>query len=600
MLSARKYGLLLGMVFITTWCWAQKLTATVNRNTVAVGEHFNLSFKIDGQGENFKIPSFKNFRLLSGPNQSNQMQYVNGQMSSSITYSFILGAIKEGDFKLPIASVTLNGKEIKSNEISVKVVKPSQAQQQRQQQQKDQKAAQEKQLKENIYLKMFISKNKVYQGEQVTATLKLYTRLQIVNYGFEKAPSFTGFYTQDINSKDIGQGQSEIINGVQYTTAILKKVVLSPQRSGEIKIDPTQLEVIARVRDDRAPRSFFDQFLGGYKDVEIKVQSNASSINVKPLPGNKPASFGGAVGSFKMTSSIDKQEVKANEAINLKINISGNGNIKLIKNPNLEFPPDFEVYDPKENTNQKVNESGVSGNKTFEYLIIPRHSGDFMIPAVEFSYFNANTGKYETLSTEEYPIHVLRSDGEDESVTAVRPVRKKDVALLGKDIRYIHKGNPKLKEAGSVFFGSLGFWGFLSLPLMLFGGLLLTRKRMRDMQSDTVGMKRRKAGKVASQYLSTAKKHLNTGEKNEFYEAIFHSLYKYLGMKLNIPASELDKDSIRERLKQAGVEESIIEDCIAIIGECEMARYAPSAVMNENELYDKASEVINKLDGGLK
>ncbi|MGB0404087.1 MAG: BatD family protein [Salibacteraceae bacterium] len=598
-----KYTLLIILISVGLNGLAQKFTATVNQNTITVGHQFKVTYSIDGQGENFQIPPFENFRVLSGPNQSTSMQYVNGQMSSSISYSYILASTKTGQFTIPPATVTVNGKKIESNAINISIVNQSQAQKQAAQQKQAQQRAQQKQLEENIYIKLLLDKTSVYQGEQIVATFKLYTRLQVANFQFSKAPAFNGFYTQEIESKEIGQGKTEIINGVQYTTALLKQVVLSPQRSGNIKIEPAEMDVIVRVQDQRAARSFFDQFLGGFKDIEMNLKSNGANIKVKAVPsGNKPLSFNGAVGNFKLTSSIDKQNVKTNEAFNLKVNIAGSGNIKLIKDPKFDFPPDFEVYDPKENTKLNTNARGSSGSKSFEYLIIPRHSGDFVIPSVEFSFFNAKTGKYEVLRTEEYPIHVDRAEGETEeqAATAVRPVRKKDVALLGKDIRFIKKGNPKLKESGSAFFGSKLFWLLFIIPIILFVGLLIVRKRLKEMQMDVVGMNRRKANKVAAKYLTNAKKQLDNNNTNEFYEDVFKSLHKYIGMKMNIPVSDLNKEIMAMRLKEHGVEEGLINSFLEILGECEMARYAPSAAMNGPELFEKTSKLINEIDGGIK
>ena len=598
-----KYTFLVLLISIGIDGISQKFTATVNQNTVTLGHQFKINFSVDGQGENFQIPPFENFRVLSGPNQSTSIQYVNGQMSSSISYSYILAATKTGQFTIPPAEVSVGGKRLKSNPIEISVVNPTQAQQQATQQKQAQQQAQQKQLEENIYIKLLLNKTNVYQGEQIIATYKLYTRLQVANFQFSKAPTFNGFYTQEIESKEIGQGKTEIINGVQYTTALLKQVVLSPQRAGDIRIEPAEMDVIVRVRDQRAARSFFDQFLGGFKDIEMDLKSNGANIKVKAVPsGNKPPSFDGAVGNFKLSSSIDKQNVKTNEAFNLKVNISGSGNIKLIKDPKFDFPPDFEVYDPKENTKLNTNANGSSGSKTFEYLIIPRHSGDFVIPSVEFSFFNAKTGKYETLKTDEFPIHVDRAEGEteEEAATAVRPVRKKDVALLGRDIRYIKKGDLKLKEAGSAFFGSKLFWLLFIIPIILFVGLLIVRKRLKEMQMDVVGMNKRKANKVAAKYLANAKKQLDNGNSNEFYEDVFKSLHKYVGMKLNIPISDLNKDIMADRMKEHQVEEALINSFLEILAECEMARYAPSAAMNGPELFEKTSKLINEIDGGIK
>jgi hypothetical protein len=582
--------------------FAQKFTATVNLNTVTVGQNFRLTYTLHTQGDNFRMPNLKsNFQILSGPNQSHSTQVVNGKVSSSISLSYIVAPLREGKFTIPPAIARVEGKDVKSNAISIEVLKPSAAQQAQKKQQEAAKKRQQQEMAKNLYVKLHLSKNSTYQGDQIIATYKIYTRLNVVHYQVDKWPSFNGFFSQDIDLKNNNQSKSEIINGMQYTTAVLKQLVLSPQHSGKLEIPPLKMKMVVRVQDDRQARSIFDMF-NAYKDVEMNITSNKATVNVKPLPTGKPESFNGAVGDFKVSYNLDKTDVKVNEAINYKISFSGNGNIKLIKDPELTLPPDFEVYDPKENTQLQTGLNGMSGKKTYEYLIIPRHSGTFTIPALEFSFFNTATGKYETKRSEEYTVVVRKADGqiEDNGPSVARNVRKKDVALLGKDIRYLKTSKLKLREAGSLFFASPLYWLLLSLPALFFSGLLVVRKRLSEMRSDVVGMNKRKAGKTALKHLGTAKKHLDEGNKKEFYEEVHRSLNSYMAMKLNIPVAELDKETVESKLKVLEVEESISKAFLDILAECEMARYAPAAAMNEAQLYQKATDTINQMEEAIR
>lgn len=586
-----KYNLLLVALLVGLMSFAQSFTATVNINTVTVGQQFKLTYTLAGQGTNFRHPGFADFKVLAGPQQQQQMQDINGQVSRTFSLIYILAATKEGKLQIPGMICSVNGKDVTSNSIDIQVLNPSQAQKQA-----------EAQQKKDVFLKLFVSKTNMVQGEELVVTYKMYTRLDIADISPDKMPSLTGFFAQDFNTDQNFQFKPENLNGVRYHSAVLKQAVLSPQRSGELLVDAYTMDIMVQIHENRQPRNIQEQMFGTFKNVKMKLKSNEVKINVTPLPSKgKKESFQGAVGSFNIKSSIDKQEVKTNEAINLKINISGSGNLKLIKNPNLDFPPDFEVYDPKEKVNISTTANGISGSKSFEYLVIPRHAGEFVIPSIEFTYYDPAKKSYQTINTPEYAISVTKGSGEEEGgATAIRSVRKKDVALLGKDIRYIKKGNARLKEAGSVFFGSRLFWIFMIIPFLIFGGLLVVRKRIREMQSDVVGMRRKKASKLASKHLETAKKHLKEGKQNEFYEEVFRSLYAYMGNKLNIPVSKLAKETIATRLPGANVEKGLIDGFLNILSECEMARYAPSAAMNEQELFDKASDVINKLEEVLK
>lgn len=599
----RIVGLFLVLLGMGADLLAQNFTATVNKNTVAMGENFKLTYSLDDKAEQFYQPDLRNFRILSGPNQSTSMSYTNGQMSSSTSFTYILTPAREGQYTIAPAQIKANGKMIASNDISINVTKQSQNQSNAQNQQNTNNNTQSNEIKDNCFIRLLISKNEAYQGEQLIATFKIFTRLSIVDNAVDQMPSFTGFYSEEINDPAQGNLKPEIINGVQFNTAIIKQVVLSPQRSGKLKIEPMSMDLVIRVRDDRQPRSVFDQFFGAYKDIRYKAVSNGATISVKPLPSEgKPADFSGAVGTFTSNATIDKQEVKENEAINLKVTYSGKGNIKLISDPEFVFPTDFEVYDPKKNTNIKTGLAGVQGSKTYEYLIIPRHAGNFTIPSASFTYFDPSSKKYVTQQTPVFNINVLRGDGQPATVSdgGIKSVSKKDVTLLGKDIRFIKKGNPRLTEANSYFMGSRLFWLLIIGPSVLLIILMLARKRIMEMQADVTGMRKRRATKIAGKRLAAARKHMENGLKNEFYEEIFKSLNGYISDKFNIALADLSKESIAETLELKMVSKEVINQFLNVLSECEMARFAPSAAMSESEVYASAEQIINQIEEEIK
>ncbi|PCJ83021.1 MAG: hypothetical protein COA57_12270 [Flavobacteriales bacterium] len=596
---------ILFLFFIANYGIAQdiKLIASVNKNPVATGDRFQVKFELNTSGAGFKAPDFSSFRVLSGPNQSSSMQWVNGKMSSSISYSYVLMAIKEGKFTIGSANIKAKGKTYKSDPIEIKVIKgksvPKQQSRQQTQPKKQQSQSAGNDISRNLFIKLFVDKNKLYQGEQLIATYKIYTRMNIVNNDVAQLPNFNGFWTEDIELPSRATVETELYNGVAYNVATLKKSVLFPQRSGTLEVDPMALNVTVRIQDQSRSRNIFDQVFGRYKDVKYNIKSNTSKIKVMPLPSSgKPANFNGAVGNFSLTSSLDKDLVKANEAINMKVILRGKGNIKLLKNLNINFPPDFEIYDPKVNDRISATGNGITGKREFEYLLIPRHSGSFTIDPLTFSYFDPEKKKYVQLTSGELNIEVER--GTEESSTTYISGSKEDVKFIGKDIRFIKTGSANLKEKGNYFFGSIPYYGLLGAPLLLFMIFVVARKGHESYTSDVVKVKSRQATKVATKRLSAAKKLLKMDQRNAFYEEVFRALYGYFSDKLNLPISELSKENISEIIKNKGIAENLIAELNETLDRCEMARFAPMSDVSEQQVYDQAVELISKIESGLK
>lgn len=573
-----------------------RFTAQVSKKNLVVGERFQLEFTINTQASHFTPPDLGDFRLLSGPNQSSQMEIVNGRMSSNFSFSYILMAVKEGEFTIAPAAIKVGNDILKTNEITVTVEKSGSTASpgsSSQQQSTDVTGTGDK----SLFMRAIVSKSDPYIGEQITVTYKLYYRSQIVDYSLSKNPSFNGFWSQDI---EIQQNQStEYVNGERYNVAELRQAILFPQRSGTLEIDPLAMTFMIRQQSQRRPQSLFDQFFGTYQDVKREIQSNSLSIKVKELPANKPASFRGAVGKFDMAVDASKKQLKANESIDLKITISGTGNLKLIQDPELKLPPDFEVYDPDIDDQINVRASGVSGSRTYKYLIIPRHKGNYTIDPVKFSYFDPSSRSYKTIASEPIEVTVEKGDVETESPVYTN-VSKEDIKILGNDIKYIKPSAGDLRIKGSHFYGSSLFYLLLAIPVLLFIVFLFIRNYYRKLYSDQHRVRSSKATKVAKKRLATAQLHLKAGEKNPFFEEISKALYGYTADKLNMAYGDISKDKIREQLTLKGISEAHVGELIDIIETSEMARFAPVSSNSSKDIYDRAAEVIKNIENEIK
>ena len=583
-------------ILLAVLSFGQNFQTQVSSTQIAEGDRLKVSYALDGSGQNFRAPKFNGFQTISGPNQSSSMSWVNGKMSSKISYSFILVALKQGTYTIPGAKITVDGKELTSNNVSVKVVKGSPPQTSTNSNSNTKAPSNE--IKENLFIKVFADKRKAYVGEQIIVTYKVYTRLNIVNNGINKLPDFNGFWAQDIESPQIGRLEQTSVNGVAFNVATIKKSVLIPQRTGKLEIDPLIMDVVVRVRDNKRPRSMFDQFFGSFRDVNFQISSNTFGIEVTPLPEPKPRSYSGAVGNFKINANIDKDSVSANEAINYKVTFSGAGNIKFIGTPKIDFPPDFEIYDPKVSEKVNVSGGGINGSKTFEYLMIPRHGGEFSIPEFEFSYFNPKSKTYEKLNTPNFQIQVGKSQNEEEAIF-YRSVKQEEIKLLGQDIRFIKTGVTKLVEKDQTFFNSGGYYAGLIAPSLAFLLFLFLTKNKQLSQTELVAGRSKKAAKLAGKKLNTAKQALAAGNKKEFYEKLLSGLYDYFSDKFNIPVADLSTEKISESIASKSANKELVEKTKEVLSTCEMARFAPVTTENESETYAKANQLIQDIEKAI-
>lgn len=577
-------------------------------NVVSAGEQFRLSFTLNEAGSDLQLPDLSNFDVLMGPStsQSSSIQIINGKTTQEVSFSyiFILRAKEEGTFTIRPASIKVDGKVYESNELKIQVVKgqvPQQSSPSPQQQQQDQPATVTDLKKEDLFVRIELDKHQVYKGEQIIATVKIYVSQNVSALtGFEdiKLPSFEGFWTQDIEIPGQISFTREVYNNKIYQIGVLKKTVLFPQQTGKIRIEPFGITTLLR-QQIRRQRSFFDDFFDNYRTVSARITSDPVTVNVRDLP-SPPEGFYGGVGNMNFSAKPDKTEARANEAITLRISVTGTGNLQLIEAPKVNFPADFEVYDPKTVDNSRVSANGVSGTKTFEYLVIPRHAGDFTIPPVKFASFNPSTGQYVVQSSSEYPIHVEKGD-DSQSTTVTSAYSKENVRYIGKDIRYIKQKQYKLRPVDSLFFGSSLFWLIDGAALLIF--LLVAfiyRKKLRE-NANIQLMRTKRANKVARKRLKEAHRYMKQNKAEAFYESVLRAYWGYLSDKLNIPIADLNREKASETLVKKGVDQEVITNFIGLVDTCEFARYAPSSAGGTPEdLYRNAVTLMGKLEKQIR
>ena len=572
-------------------------------STVIVDKPFQLVYTVNATGKDLKVPEFTNFEVLAGPfeSRSSSYQVINGKTSSSlsISYTFTLQGLKTGTYSVPPASIIVDGQKHSSNGLSIKVL-PDDGSDAAGSSAAQSGASTAKITNDKIFIRTNVSKSSVYEQEPVVVTYKLYTLADVAGMNNMKMPDFNGFLKQELDQSQNKQLSYENFNGKNYGTIVLYQVLLYPQRTGDITIDKASFEAVIRVQNKTQVRSIFDDFFDSYTNVNKALVAPAVKVKVYPLPGAKPAGFSGTVGQLSMSSTISATQVKANEAVTLKVVISGSGNMKLIKNPDIELPEGFEIYDPKVNNNFKTTLSGVSGTKTIEYLFIPRNAGDFEIPAAEFVYFDLQEKTYKTLRTPVYNLKVSKGEG-GESVVSGNYVNKEDVKQLGKDIRFIETKPFKLTKKTEPVFGTVEGWILYLIPLLVALFLFFVLKRKALENSNIEFVRNKKANKQAQKRLKMAQKLLNEGKKDKFYEEVLKAVWNYLSDKLAIPAASLTKERVEAELTEKGVNADAIKQFTDILNTCEFARYAPNSGQQEmGNLYAEAIEAISNLEDIIK
>lgn len=584
-----------------------KFTATAVPKVLRVGEQFQLVYEINKDVSELQIPELNDFQLLGGPStsSSSSIQIINGKTarSSKYTYTYYLSAVKDGIYTIAPATAKIKKDTYKSNAVKIEVIKGKSSTSQTTPSTASPAAKSSSNVDthagEDLFIRLLVDKKNAYIGEQIIAWIKIYSKINItqIDPNF-KAPEFTGFYQQPFEIPPLRALERENVNGEIYGTGILRKIVLYPQKSGEIIIQPFDIDVAYQKQVKRKSRSIFDDFFGPtVQNVPVKLKSKAVKLNIKSLPASMPSSFTGAVGNFRMSASINKTQVKTNDAVTLKVNISGKGNIKLIDEMEFEFPPALETFKPIVKTKQ---DNVLEGSQSFEYTIIPRYAGDFKIGPIEFTYFNPSTRSYKILKSQEFNISVAKGE-EDTTTVVISGLSKEDVKLLSSDIIFIKNKPFNFTPKNKFIFGSTRFYAMYLISLMLFLLIILFRRKRIKRNANIKLVKNRRANKFARKRLKKASGFMRQNNRKTFYDEVLKAMWGYLSDKLNIPIADLSKDTSREALIRNKINDNLMNKFYDIIDSCEYARYSPGDESSEmQKLYNDAIKTIIKLQQKLR
>ncbi|MDR1680365.1 MAG: BatD family protein [Prevotellaceae bacterium] len=570
---------------------------------VSVNEQFRVTFSVNANAGNITPPDFAGFNVIAGPSRSTSQQvtFNNGAVTQTQTTNFIyiLQAAQEGKFTLGAAAIAVNNQTYRTQPATIEVVKgePQNAgQQNRQPQQSTSNAVAES---GDVFVRISVSKSSVYRGEYLTATVKIYTQAGIAGFEDIKFPTFNGFWSQEVEAPQQLNFQRENVNGKVYNSALVRRYVLFPQQTGDLKIDPFEITCALQVR--RQGRSMFDDFFGASTQIVRKhIASPPVTVHVNALPANAPASFAGAVGTgFRMDAQLSRDTMTANDAASLSIKISGEGNIKLVDAPKVSLPPDFETYDTRISDNSRASTGGIGGTKQFEIPFIPRSAGTFSMPPIEFSYFDIAKKQYVTLRSKSLEIRVARDPNAAAATTS--GINKQAVKALGEDIRYIKTERPKWRETNRIFFASPTYFLLIGAEVLLFVLAFLLLSKRRKEARNIVLVRNRKANKMARQRLKAADRLLKAGNESGFYEELTKALWGYLSDKLAMAVADLSRENARDALQNRRIPDADAETFLQAIDQCEFARYAPAGgSVQMQKIYDSAIAAISRFEQLLK
>jgi hypothetical protein len=575
------------------------LVAAADPGRVAANEQFQVTFTVSGSDvsnvRNFKAPDFGNFVVISGPSQSTNMQWINGQVSASVTYAYILYARQSGKYKIGPATVEYKGKVLQSESIQVEITQGTPKQQQ-----KNSNPEKDLNVGDNLIIKALTDKSHVRLGEQLTITFKLYTRLSVSGYDQTKAPTFDGFWSEDYELPKQPNLATETLNGKQYRSVVIKKTALFATQAGNLKIAPLEVRCAVQVQSKRRSRDPFDSFFNDpffqqVQTVNLEVKSNPISITVDPIPANAPSGFSGAIGRFTFNAGVDKNNVKAGDPITLKLSISGSGNIKLVTLPKPSLPADIESYEPKISEDILRDGGIIRGKKTAEYLLIPRNAGQRVVEPMQFVYFDLNKNEYVTLHSSRFEFTI--EQGKDFSAGSINAASKEDVRILGEDIRFLKLSIGDLQRVDNKDTAEWFIYGLL-LPPLLFTGAWFYRKRKEKIYGDMPRLLFEKAGREASRRLKNARALLEQGNTESYHAEILKALTDYLEHKLRTQKATLVMEDAAVRLHKYGVKEDVIRSLKSCMERAQFARYAPGSDTREGrkELLEVAGDTINKIE----
>ncbi|WP_456408834.1 BatD family protein [Caldithrix abyssi] len=581
-----------------------QIRSYVSKNKVGINENFTYSIEVSGKSTSLPdpvAPDFKDFYVLSGPNTSTSIQFVNGRMSATKVHTYYLQPKKKGQLNIPPATVKRKGETIKSNAITITVVdQPQTAQKPSRQRKAPKKTTDRDLLGQSIYLKTEVSKRKAYVGEQIVVAYKLYFRVNVSGYDFKKLPSNPGFWTEEFEMPGQPIISSEIVNGLNYNVATIRKIAIFPTQSGELTLEPISVMVEARVQ--RRSRSIFDSFFDDPfgRVVQKTLSSKPIKIKVMELPQEgRPADFNGAVGRYNLDVKIDKTDVKTNDAVSLKVTIAGEGNIKMVNVPDVIVPPDIEKYDPKIKTELDNVGARIRGKKKAEIILIPRVPGDFLIKPLTFSYFDPQTGKYVTLRSKAIPLHVSGQRGVamSQPLGGGASLDQRYVDLIGRDIRFI-KEFSQFQPVGYKIYRSFKFWGLIGFGFIFLIVFVLVNDYQARISGDERLVRSRKAGRMAAKQLSKARDLLKSGEYDQFYRAVSNALQGFVRDKLNIDLSDFSTPTVRKHLNERKIDPAVVNEYIAVLEEADFRQFAniPDSPEERQKFYDRAKNVLTSLE----
>nr|WP_300748227.1 BatD family protein [uncultured Alistipes sp.] len=600
--------LFLPVLFHTAAFADEKVTFEVKAPMmVAKGEAVRVEFTLNAKPDDnsFVAPSFEGFDVIAGPavSRGSSIQIINGQMTrnSSYTITYVLLPQQEGTFTIGAATARVDKTEYRTKTLPIEVVDEGQTGQSSSGGSSSGSSpadVQQQVGKEDILLRMELSRRTAFKGEPIRAALKLYYRVNLVGDSGSKLPTFNGFWAQEIERQQ--QPQRERYNGRVYETQIVREYLLYPQQSGVITIEPAELNVIAQVVvQSPNPDPFFG---GGHEvyDVRRSLRTSPVEVTVRDLPAGAPESFSGAVGKFTMSSNLPASTLAANSAATYTVKIAGTGNLSFVQAPKLTLPSSFEQYNVKTTESMNTTAAGTTGYRQFEYPFIARAEGEYEIPPVEFTYFNPDTKQYVTLSAQQMTLDVTPDAGGGSAQQVVTGLSKEDVKLLGQDIRFIKLGRGNLHLQRPPFMGSALYFLLLALIVALFGGAYVAlRKRIRDRQN-VVLMRGKRANKVAVQRFRIAMQYMKAENRHAFYEEMLRALWGYMGDKFNIPVANLTKENVREELHKRGVPQELSQCFSDLISQCDEAQYSPVAGARMSDIYNEGVEFISKLESVIK
>lgn len=584
--------------------------ASVDKTQVGVGEQVTLAFTLTGSalggGKNLQLPDLSKFHMMSGPNQSSSMQIINGSVSSSVSYAYILQPKEIGKFTIGAASIEIGGAVQHSQPITIEVVKGSPKP-------KQPGGGQDQtvQLGDNLFLRAVVDRTRVLQGEQINLVFKLYTRVSVANYGITKNPTMTGFWGEDTETPKNIALTNETVNGKSYRVGVIKRVALFPTQAGALEVGPMDVQTTVQLPYARSNDPFDAFFRDPFgRNATYTVTSDAIKIKVDPLPSGAPPDFKGAVGQFAMSTAVDKKTTRTNEPVSIKVTLSGTGNIKLLEGPAVELPPDFEQYSPKVSENINRAQSRISGTKTFEYLVIPRYPGMKVIKPIVISYFDIGRHEYMRLRSPQIELNV--EQGTATAPTTMSGVNREDVRLLSQDIRFIKVTGAQFRRLDDRPYTSTVFLICVLLPFAGIVGAFVFARQRHIVMLDQAGHRNRKAIKVAHKGLKEAEYLLkeksgrqaapSSKQRLRFYSEVSRALWKYLGDKLNIPQADYSVEGAVEELSRRGVADELSASLRAVLETCDMARFAPTSLELDamQRVFGEARRIIIDLERTLK